>query len=213
MPNGYSGLHPCGLLRASVRPGRDIAALRVYLRLRERHLDYAQAHILHMQKALTFMNLQPQLVGFAMSERLTKQLVCQALIRAVSSERPAKGVMHHSDRGQSVLYTRLPKAAQAVGMQSSMSRKGHCWDTPMESFWGVLKNEFLHHRRYATREEGKQEITEYIEIFHNQQRKQAHLGYLWPAVLCETSRGINPLASTIDDRSQSTVPRPQPLKV
>lgn len=51
-------LHACGLLRASFRPGRDIAALRVYLRLRERHLDYAAAHIQHMQKALTLMNLQ-----------------------------------------------------------------------------------------------------------------------------------------------------------
>jgi transposase len=51
-------LHACGLLRASFRPAGDIAALRAYLRLRERHLDYAAAHIQHMQKALTFMNLQ-----------------------------------------------------------------------------------------------------------------------------------------------------------
>ena len=51
-------LHACGLLRASFRPGREIAALRVYLRTRERHLDYSAAHIQHMQKALTFMNLQ-----------------------------------------------------------------------------------------------------------------------------------------------------------
>ena len=51
-------LHACGLLHASFRPGRDIAALRAYLRVRERHLDYAAAHIQHMQKALTFMNLQ-----------------------------------------------------------------------------------------------------------------------------------------------------------
>ena len=51
-------LHACGLLRASFRPGREIAALRVYLRQRERLLDYAAAHIQHMQKALTFMNLQ-----------------------------------------------------------------------------------------------------------------------------------------------------------
>jgi hypothetical protein len=51
-------LHACGLLRASFRPDRDIAALRAYLRLRERHLDYAAAHIQHMQKALTLMNLQ-----------------------------------------------------------------------------------------------------------------------------------------------------------
>lgn len=51
-------LHSCGLLRASFRPDREISALRSYLRLRERHLDYAAAHIQHMQKALTHMNLQ-----------------------------------------------------------------------------------------------------------------------------------------------------------
>ena len=51
-------LHACGLLRASFRPGRDIAALRAYLRQRERLLDYCAAHIQHMQKALTLMNLQ-----------------------------------------------------------------------------------------------------------------------------------------------------------
>lgn len=51
-------LHACGLLRASFRPGRDIAELRAYLRVRERHTDYAAAHIQHMQKALTFMNIQ-----------------------------------------------------------------------------------------------------------------------------------------------------------
>ena len=53
-------LHACGLLRASFRPGQDIAALRVYLRLRERHTDFAASHIMHMQKAMTLMNLQLQ---------------------------------------------------------------------------------------------------------------------------------------------------------
>jgi hypothetical protein len=53
-------LHACGLLRTSFRPGREIAALRAYLRARERRLDHAASHIQHMQKALTFMNLQLQ---------------------------------------------------------------------------------------------------------------------------------------------------------
>ncbi|MFM0134290.1 hypothetical protein PQR09_41645 [Paraburkholderia sediminicola] len=51
-------LHACGLLRASFRPGGDIAELRAYLRSREMHTDFAAAHIQHMQKALTFMNIQ-----------------------------------------------------------------------------------------------------------------------------------------------------------
>ena len=48
----------------------------------------------------------------------------------------------------------------------------------MESFWGTLKNELIYHRRYRTRAQAIQEITEYIEISYNRQRKQARLGYL-----------------------------------
>jgi len=51
----------------------------------------------------------------------------------------------------------------------------------MESFWGTLKNELVHHRRYRTREEAIMDITEYIEIFYNRQRRQARLNYLSPA--------------------------------
>ena len=63
-----------------------------------------------------------------------------------------------------------------------MSRKGNCWDNaPMESCWGTLKTELIHHRRFATRDQAKREITEYIGIFYNRMRKQARLGYLSPA--------------------------------
>jgi len=55
-------LHACGLLRASFRPDSLIVELRSYLRVRERLLDYAASHIQHMQKALTFMNVQLNLV-------------------------------------------------------------------------------------------------------------------------------------------------------
>lgn len=66
------------------------------------------------------------------------------------------------------------KMLRQFGMQASMSRTGDCW--------GSLKNELLHHRRFATREQAKREITEYIEIFYNRIRKQGRLGYLSPAV-------------------------------
>ena len=68
-------------------------------------------------------------------------------------------------------------------MRASMSRKGDCYDNaPMESFWGTLKNELIHHHRYKTREQAIREITEYIEVFYNRQRRQARLEYLSPAV-------------------------------
>jgi putative transposase len=124
-----------------------------------------------------------ELVGYAMSERMTKDLVMQALFRAVAAKRPAKGLIHHSDRGSQYCALAYQKLLRQFGMQASMSRKGNCWDNaPMESFWGSLKNELVHHRRFATREQTKREITEYIEIFYNRIRKQARLGYLSPAV-------------------------------
>jgi transposase InsO family protein len=69
------------------------------------------------------------------------------------------------------------------GMKASMSRKGNCYDNaPMESFWGTMKNELVYHRRYSTREQAIREITEYIEIFYDRQRRQERPGYLSPAV-------------------------------
>ena len=62
-----------------------------------------------------------------------------------------------------------------------MSRKGNCYDNaPMESFWGTLKSELVHHRRCRSRQEAIREISEYIEVFYNRQRRQARLGYLSP---------------------------------
>lgn len=127
-----------------------------------------------------------ELVGYAMSERMTTTLVSQALFRAVTAKRPAKGLIHHSDRGSQYCSHAYRKQLQQFGMQASMSRKGDCWDNaPMESFWGALKNELVHHRRFATREQARREITEYIEIFYNRIRKQAKLGYLSPAAFSQ----------------------------
>lgn len=122
------------------------------------------------------------IVGYAMSERMTKQLVSKSLFRAVAAKRPSKGLIHHSDRGSQYCAPSYRKLLEQFGMTASMSRKGNCYDNaPMESFWGLLKTELVHHRRHRTREEAIREITEYIEVFYNRQRKQAQLGYLSPA--------------------------------
>ncbi len=123
-----------------------------------------------------------ELVGHAMGARMSRKLVMQALFRTASAWRPEKGLILHSDRGSQYCSHDYRKLARQFGMKLSMSRKGDCWDNaPMESFWGTLKTELLHHRHYATREEAEREIAEYIEIFYNRERKQARLGYLSPA--------------------------------
>jgi len=123
-----------------------------------------------------------EIVGYAMGERLTRNLVSQSLFRALSAKRPAKGLMHHSDRGSQYCSQEYRNLLGQFGLQASMSGKGNCFDNaPMESFWGTLKQELVHHRHYGSRQEAIRDITEYIEIFYNRQRRQARLGFLSPA--------------------------------
>lgn len=123
-----------------------------------------------------------EIVGYAMAGRMTKNLVSESLFRAVAGKRPDKGLVHHSDRGSQYCANDYRAMLEQFGMKTSMSRKGNCYDNAsMESFWGTLKNELLHHRKYRTRQEAIMEITEYIEVFYNRQRRQARLGYLSPA--------------------------------
>ncbi len=111
----------------------------------------------------------------------THSLVSQSLFRAVAAKRPAKGLIHHSDRGSQYCSHEYRNILDWFGLKVSMSRKGNCFDNaPMESFWGTLKQELVHHRCYRTRQEAIQDITEYIEIFYNRQRRQARLGFLSP---------------------------------
>ena len=113
---------------------------------------------------------------------MTTDLVCQALFQAVSAKRPGPGLIHHSDRGSQYCAHEYQNCLRQFGMKASMSRRGNCYDNaPMESFWGTLKNELVHHRRYETRHQAQREITEYIEIFYNRQRRHSRLGNLSPA--------------------------------
>jgi putative transposase len=123
-----------------------------------------------------------EIVGYAMGARMSKSLVIQSLFRAVAAKRPAKGLIHHSDRGSQYCSREYRKILDQFGMKASMSRKGNCYDNaPMESFWGTLKQELIYHRHYRSRQEAIQDITEYIEIFYNRLRRQVRLGYLSPA--------------------------------
>ena len=123
------------------------------------------------------------IVGYAMGERLTRNLVSESLFRAIEAKCPAEGLVHHSDRGSQYCSHEYRQILEQFHMEVSMSGKGNCYDNaPMESFWGTLKQELVHHRRYRTRLEAIHDITEYIEVFYNRQRRQARLGFLSPAV-------------------------------
>ena len=127
-----------------------------------------------------------EIVGYAMGERLTRNLVSQSLFRAVAAKHPAKGLIHHSDRGSQYCSYEYRQLLDQFDLKVSMSGTGNCFDNaPMESFWGTLKQELVHHRHYTTRQEAIRDITEYIEIFYNRSRRQARLGFLSPAAYAQ----------------------------
>jgi transposase InsO family protein len=123
-----------------------------------------------------------EIVGYSMGERMTRNLIGESLFRALTLKHPAKGLMHHSDRGSQYCSYEYRRILDQFDLRVSMSGKGNCFDNaPMESFWGTLKQELIYQRHYGSRREAIQDITEYIEIFYNRQRRQAKLGYLSPA--------------------------------
>ncbi len=90
-----------------------------------------------------------EIVGYAMGERMTKELTGKALFMALRSQRPPAGLIHHSDRGSQYCAYDYRVIQEQFGLKTSMSRKGNCYDNaPMESFWGTLKNESLSHYRF-----------------------------------------------------------------
>jgi putative transposase len=123
-----------------------------------------------------------EIVGRSFGQRMTTDLVVRALGQAVAARRPSPGLIHHSDRGSQYCSKEYRALLEENKTRASMSRKGNCYDNaPVESFWGTLKTELVHHRHYRTRAEAVREISEYIDLFYNRQRRQARLGYLSPA--------------------------------
>ncbi len=123
-----------------------------------------------------------EIVGYAMGARMTKDLVQAALEKALRYRRPEPGCIHHSDRGSQYCAHAYQDLISKSGMKTSMSRKGNCYDNaPTESFWGTLKQEMVHHRRFRTRLEAQAAIQEWIEIFYNRILRHTSLGGIAPA--------------------------------
>ena len=122
-----------------------------------------------------------KIVGWSMREHMQSELVGEALTMALVHRRPKAGLLHHSDRGVQYASEEYCHLLTLHGIRSSMSGKGDCWDNACaESFWSTLKTELVHHEHYTTREQARQSIFEYIEVFYNRKRLHSSLGYQSP---------------------------------
>lgn len=124
-----------------------------------------------------------RVVGWATSRRINKELVCEAMRRAIQQRVPDMGLVTHSDQGSQYASNEYQMLLQRNGVRSSMSGRGNCYDNAVaESFFATLKRERTSHRRYVTRDEANRDLFEYIEVFYNRKRRHSSLGGVSPAV-------------------------------
>jgi transposase InsO family protein len=124
-----------------------------------------------------------RVVGWAMRHTLEGALTRDALMMALLSRQPGRGVLHHTDRGSQYAADGYRALLTAHGMACSMSRVGDCWDNAVaESFFATLKRELADDSDWPTREAARMAVFEYIEVWYNRQRRHSSLGYVSPAV-------------------------------
>jgi transposase InsO family protein len=122
------------------------------------------------------------IVGWSMADHMESRLVVDALDMAVTRRRPDAGVLAHSDRGSQYASEHYQQALAAAGLVCSMSEVGQCWDNaPVESFFGRLKCELAPDDVFATRDQARGAIFEYLEVFYNRVRRHSSLGFVSPA--------------------------------
>lgn len=122
-----------------------------------------------------------RVVGWAMSSQIDTSLVEDALQMALGRRQPSTGLVHHTDRGSQYASHAYRELLERHGIVCSMSGKGECLDNAVaERFFGSLKREWTSHCHYVTRQEARDDIIAYIEMFYNSTRKHSYLGYLSP---------------------------------
>ena len=122
-----------------------------------------------------------RVVGWSMQNRQTTDLVLQALLMAVWRRKPKGKVLIHSDQGSQFTSIDWASFLKAHNLEHSMSRRGNCHDNAVvESFFNLLKRERVRRRTYRSRDEARQDVFDYIEMFYNPIRKHVRNGMLSP---------------------------------
>lgn len=122
-----------------------------------------------------------QVIGWSMSSRIDRDLAMNALLMAVWRRQPTGEVMVHSDQGSQFSSYDWRDFLAAHGLVQSMSRRGNCHDNAVaESFFQLLKRERIRRKIYSTRDEARQDVFDYIEMFYNPKRRHGFNEMLSP---------------------------------
>lgn len=122
-----------------------------------------------------------RVVGWSLQSRQTTDMVLQALLTAVWRRKPTGKVLIHSDQGSQFTSMDWASFLKAHNLEHSMSRRGNCHDNAVaESFFNLLKRERIQRKTYKTRDDARQDVFNYIEMFYNPKRKHVRNGMLSP---------------------------------
>lgn len=122
-----------------------------------------------------------RIVGWATSVTNDTDLALAALERALRTRQPARGLVHHTDRGSPYASGDYRAALERHGIIASMSRTGDCYDNAVaESFFATLKAEHVDYEDFSTNDVATASIGDYIENFYNSARRHSHVGYVSP---------------------------------
>ena len=122
-----------------------------------------------------------EIIGWALEERLKKDLVVHALRKALMDREPQPGLIFHSDRGSQYASHQVRKILKARGIRQSMCGKGNCYDNAMmESFFSSLKKELVRLETFHSKKQAWRSVFDYIEVFYNRQRRHSALNYRTP---------------------------------
>jgi putative transposase len=120
-------------------------------------------------------------VGWSIRDTRDRSIVLSALESALVQRDPRAGLVCHSDRGSQYASADYQEVLSGAGAVCSMSRKGNCYDNaPVESFFASLKRELIHRCQFATREEARSAVFEWIAVWYNRKRRHSSLGYVSP---------------------------------
>lgn len=149
-----------------------------------------------------------KLIGYQMSNRMTKDLVISALLKALKNRNYPTEVIVHSDRGGQYASHDYKAVLARHNLMGSMSKKGDCWDNAVaESFFATIKKELVYQTTFKTRESAKLAIFDYIEAWYNKERIHSYLDYLSPCEFeqryLDTNLGIKKLNEALGSYSVS----------
>lgn len=119
-----------------------------------------------------------RVVGWAMDKRMNAQLVKTALLRALWSRKPTRGLIIHTDQGRQFVSKAYRNVLNHWGIKPSMSRRGNCWDNAVvESFFASLKKERVYRTTYATGKHALYDVSDYIGWYNHQRMHSTNDDY------------------------------------